>query len=106
VAVGSEGTNRLDRKTRKALMCFFDGCSQFLVCQDCVGRDPRALDDRPTAYLFRNALYQLALRPINGHDFLHRFYDVSQRPQAGQPLAGDPIGDGVTPKSNAGGCEY
>jgi hypothetical protein len=93
VAVGSEGAYRLHRETRKALVCFFDCCSQFLVCEDCVGGDPRALDDRPTAHLFRNTLYQLALRPINGHNFLHSFYHVSQRPHAGQPLARDPIGD-------------
>lgn len=49
MAVGSEGADRLDRETSKALMCFFDCCSQFLVCQDCVSRNPRALDDRPTA---------------------------------------------------------
>ncbi len=37
-------------------MCLFDGCSQFLVCKDCVSEDPRALDDGPATHLIRDAL--------------------------------------------------
>lgn len=82
--VSPEGADSLDREARKALMSFFDGRSQFFVREDRVSRDPCALDDGPTAYLSRNPLNQLALRPINRHDLLHGFLHVSQRHPTGQ----------------------
>ena len=65
-------------------MRLLDRCAEFFVSEDGIGRDPRAFDDRLSAYLPGNAFNQLAFRPVYGNDLLHSFFHGSQLYQAGQ----------------------
>ena len=61
VAVCPDAADGVEREAWEALLRLLGGRAQFFVSKDRIGRDARALDDRPSAYLPGDALNQIAL---------------------------------------------
>ena len=60
MTVCPDAADRVEREAWEALVRLLDRRAQLFVGQDGVGRDARALDDRPSAHLSGNTLNQIA----------------------------------------------
>ena len=60
MTVYPDAMDHVDREAGKALVRLLDRRAEFFVGQDGVGRDARAVDDRPSAHLPGNTFNQIA----------------------------------------------